>query len=317
MALVQFSADAEFERQVETLKRPLDEVRSDAPLVVMIHGYRFRTGDPWHDPHAKLYGGPLSGSSQRCANWPEGLGFSEDDPQDGLCIGFGWNARAAHLANLARHGRNGFSVAYDRAAEAGRRLGDLIAVIERMRPDLAVDLFAHSLGARVALAALGAPGVERAILLGAAEDVGQATSIFARSSGASVYNIAARCNDAFDGLFEAAAPRPRDRRPRALGRAGLSGRRPGWIDLDLDDPELGAWLSDRGHELAPPRRVCHWSFYARPGVMALWRAVLRERAIWSIPSLRAAGVPEGIGRRRRRNWAPSRWRLGGTAVEAA
>lgn len=307
MALVQIAADAAPRRPSDLPDRLcalLEAMPRGAPVAVLIHGFKFRPGDPARDPHVQLFG--ADPGARRCADWPSGLGFSADDPADGLCLGFGWDAAAP-----GRTSRRGFAAAYARAAQAGDRLGGLLAALHARRPDLRADLFAHSLGARVALAALGAPGLRRALLLGAAEDAETARArLDASPPGAEVIHVAARHNDLFDLIFEAAAPRrPDGRRARALGREGLPGR-PDWIDLQLDAPALAGWLAGRGIALAPTSpAVCHWSFYARPGAMALYRAMLREpAALWSPAGLRAAGLPEGLAPR----WSrlaprPPRW----------
>jgi hypothetical protein len=143
----------------------------------------------------------------------------------------------------------------------------------------------------VALAALPhlavAPG--RVILLGAAEFDARAREALAavRSpSPAQVYNVTARANDPYDLLFEAFAPR-RGRGERAVGR-GLGEDRAGWLDLQLDRPEVTAWINERGIRLKPPEaRLCHWGFYTRTGALGVYQAILRRRPGWDIDSLRA------------------------------
>lgn len=278
----------------------LERVPRGAPVVILIHGYRFSPEAAPHDPHWLLYGAAPPERRSRaapCADWPAELGFARVDPSAGLCIGFAWDARAGHLASLLSEGRNGFARVYDRAAEAGGRLGDLIAALHAARPDLRFDLFAHSLGARVALTALSAPGVGRAILLGAAEhaSVARAAMPDPRPGGPEVYNVISRQNDLFDALFERFAPRPEGAPRGALGRRGLGVRRPDWIDLQLDSPATESWLADRGAPLgAAGAPICHWSFYLRPRAMELYRSILRDRAAWSAEALRANGLPERL-----------------------
>jgi hypothetical protein len=345
----------------------LARVPRRAPVVALVHGFRFSPDIRRHDPHGTLY------AAQDPAGWPAALGFTADGAQDGLCIGFGWDARGGagragpelqrapprrapqeagphgegmglHAGGLhgalpgarpgALHGALheaqaafarakaapgaaagsvaaaaaaglraaalrlvpdlGFAQVYARAAEAGRSLGALIGAIHDARPDLTVDILAHSLGARAALHALSAPGVGRVILLGAAEHAAIARALLppARLGGPEVINIIARHNDLFDAIFEAAAPAPTLAAPGALGRAGLGAQARNWIDLQIDDPALEAFLANRGLPLGPaPRSICHRGFYQRDGAMQLWRAMLRERARWSPEALRLAGAP--------------------------
>ena len=82
------------------------------------------------------------------------------------------------------------------------------------------------------------------------------------------------------------APR-RLRGDRALGR-GLGEERPGWLDLQLDRPEVTQWVNERGIRLKPPdARLCHWGFYTRSGALAVYQAILRRRPGWDIAALRA------------------------------
>ena len=214
----------------------------------------------------------------------------------------------------------GFARVYARAAAAGARLGDLIGAIHGARPDLRVDMMAHSLGARVALHALGAPGAGRAILLGAAAHAAEARRLLPapRPGGPEVINVISRRNDLFDAMFEAAAPAPEDGPRAALGRAGLGARRANWFDLQLDGAAQEAWLAARGHPLGPARRMlCHWSFYDRPGALGLWAAMLRDRARWSPEAMRRAGAPEDVGRRWTGFARPGRADAGGLGGAAA
>jgi hypothetical protein len=291
----------------------LEAVRQGAPVVILIHGYMF---DPspeeraaGRDPHSLLFGMRDKGWPRPLVNWPRSLGFSARKAGGGLGIGFGWPAYAAHLATLATQRRNSLAEAYRRAGEAAEMLRELIAALHAIRPDLRFDMLAHSLGARVALGAIGAPGVGRLLLLGAAEYAAVAEARAAGAPGVSVYNFISRQNDPFDLAFEWLTPSPDTGRSGALGRAGLGGLR-NWIDLQIDNPKLERWLAHRGLPLgrhAAP--VCHWSFYTREGAMALYRTLIRDRADWSIAAMRAGAAPEEIAPRWSR-FLPGRSRRG-------
>lgn len=265
----------------------------DAPIVVLIHGYKFdpTIGGDADDPHTSLYAFRPRAAGRKVRSWPEGLGFRPDTPEDGLCVGFAWPAAARHLPNLVSSGRTGFAVVYDRAAEYGARLAALIARIQALAPGRPVDILAHSLGARVALTATAhletAPG--RIVLLGAAEFDARARDALAARSGRrpQVYNVTARANDFYDAMFETFAPR-RDWSERALG-LGLRDPLPCWLDLQLDRSDVTDWINAQGVGLTPSgARLCHWSFYTRGGAFEVYQAILRRRPGWDIPSLRAA-----------------------------
>jgi hypothetical protein len=279
----------------------LEAAPPGAPVVILIHGYMF---DPspigraaGRDPHSLLFGMRAPGAPRPVVNWPRSLGFSPRGAADGLAVGFGWPAHANHLTTLATRRRNGLAEAYLRAGEAGEVLAELIAALHGVRPDLRFDMFAHSLGARVALRAMGAPGVGRLLLLGAAEHASVAEAAAVEAPWVSVYNFISRQNDPFDLMFEWLTNAPAGDRAAALGRAGLGGI-PSWIDLQIDNPRLERWLARRGLPLAPhPAPVCHWSFYSRAGAMALYRTLIRDRAGWSIAAMRAGAAPEEIAPR--------------------
>jgi hypothetical protein len=88
---------------------------------------------------------------------------------------------------------------------------------------------------------------------------------------------------------------------------GLGRRRAGWLDLAFDDPAFADLSAAHGVALAPMRGgPCHWSFYARPGAMALHRAILARRPGFGPEELRAAGAPGPAPRRPRLRLRPPR-----------
>lgn len=304
------------------LRHAAPDLAPDAPIVVLIHGYRY---DPaagaLTDPHQTLFAydplRPRTDRWQKTESWPRGLGFTPEDDtgREGLCIAFGWAARPR-----ARFGR--FCAAYANAEAAGRALLRTVEVIARVHPGRKVDFVAHSLGARVVLCAMRLAAqrrrhdlldaMGRAIMLGPAELSFMARGTLARvdsvtrRGGPSIYAMLARENDVFDALLEHFAPAIPMRRKIGIGAMGFGKGRRNWLDLQIDHPETRRWLAERGAMIGgEPRRACHWGVYNRPGTLDLYAAILRDRARWSIPALRAEGVPEELEPR----WSRMPWFL--------
>lgn len=297
---------------VAGLARSLQDVPPDAPIVVLIHGYKFDPDLPEADPHRLLYAfRPNSADGRRIRSWPQGLGFARHGGRGGLAVGFGWPARLPLFGCLLKSGRTGFALAYDRAGAYGARLADLVHLLRQLAPGRDIDLLGHSLGARVALASLphleAAPG--RMLLLGAAEFGSCAQDYLAAAPhdrAPEIYNITARSNDLYDALFEQFAPRTRaGGTQRAIG-LGLGADLPNWLDLQLDRQEVTDWIRARGMAVTRTEaRHCHWAFYTLDGALELYQAILRRRPGWDIANLRntacfAGQEPRWTRLRRRR-----------------
>lgn len=232
-----------------------------APVVALLHGYRYAPGRPGHCPRESLYAAD---------GWPRRLALDQ-----ALLIGFGWNA----------HGT--IWQAWEASARAGAALAAVMQAVGRP-----VDAVAHSLGARVALLAAGqAPAgtAGRLILLAAAAFRGEAQAALATPGGAAAefFNVTSRENDLFDALLTGALPG----RGRPLGR-GLGEWRRNWVDIAIDRAGTRAALGMLGFPIpTPDRRFCHWSGYLRPGLFPFYSALLRERALLPLPLL-AGLLPE-------------------------
>lgn len=230
------------------------------PVTIMVHGYKYQPGHPVHCPHASLMSPAPHAEDRRVVSWPARLGL-----QDRVAISFGWQARGSIWA------------AHRRAALAGEALAALVREIRRLAPRRPVNVIAHSLGARVALAAVraGAPGaITRAALLAAAEygEVARRTLDSAKGGRTQVLNVTSRENDLFDFLLERLVP-PAHQGDRMLGHGGVN--LPHMVTLQLDDAQSLAALRGLGFPIAPPDRlICHWSPYLREGVFPLYRAIL-------------------------------------------
>jgi pimeloyl-ACP methyl ester carboxylesterase len=231
------------------------------PVIVMLHGYKYAPGLPNHCPHEKIFGNTETG-------WPLALGFGQKRSAEGLAIAFGWHARGSLIQ------------AHARASALGEALAAALRMLRSRNASRAVHVIAHSLGSEIALSALQylpADSVNRIVLLTGASYTSHAEAMMDTPAGrtAEVFNITSRENDLFDMAFERLirATSPAD---AAIGQ-GLSS--PNAMNLQLDCPETLAVLSRLGLPVAGPRRrVCHWSSYTRPGVMALYARLLRAPA---------------------------------------
>lgn len=247
----------------ERLARKLDQLPDGAPVVVMIHGWRYAPGFARDCPHGSILSLDPTPADRRAVSWPRHLGL---DGSNGLGIALGWNARC----DLWR--------AHRRAHRTGAHLA-MIAQTVNSLTGRTIQVIAHSMGARVALAALPLvrPGlIDRMILLAPVET--RACTVAALSSPAGklveVINVTTRENDLFDACFEWGIHLGLR---TSIGQ-GLGQQRPGWLDLWIDQPRTLAGLQELGHPLTDrPRRICHWSPYLRPGTIGLYRALIDGR----------------------------------------
>lgn len=235
---------------------------SDGPVIVMIHGFKYRPGQPANCPHKSIF---AQDSNRGLDAWPRNLGFGRDHQREGLGIAFGWDARGW------------FPDKYKHAQQMGTQLAGLLALIHARAPHRPVHILAHSLGAEIAFQALmqtprGA--VQRIVSLTGASFRSTARQAMASEAGqvAELINVTSRENDLFDFLFECLV-RPPERGDCAVGH-GLEARN--IVTLQLDHPDHLAALTRLGHPIAPSAScVCHWSGYTRPGVLQLWSRVMR------------------------------------------
>jgi pimeloyl-ACP methyl ester carboxylesterase len=249
-------------------------------MTVMIHGYRFSPEVPAQSPHRHILSLTPRSDCWKAISWPRHLHLDRHNAAIG--VAFGWPA-IGRLGPVAA-----------RAFGAGDALADLLARVTAARPDVHINLLAHSLGARVALRALRqapAHSVHRAILLAAAEYRPLAQDALNSPAGrtATVINSRSSENLPFDLAFRAAVPAPH---LTALPlSAGLPGH-PNWIDLSIDCAVTRAGLRDLGHTISPPvTRFCHWSGYLRPGLFPLYRRLLDPSDQHLIAYLRALSQP--------------------------
>ncbi|MEI4484603.1 hypothetical protein V8J36_00235 [Frigidibacter sp. MR17.14] len=252
------------------------------PVVALLHGFRFSPRSEALSPHRHILALDPAPGDRRALSWPRALGFGQGRPDEGLAIAIGWEASGS----LWR--------AWQAAGRAGTGLAQIAARLDG-RP---LDILAHSMGARVAFAGIAAApagSIGRVLLLAAAEFTANAMRAVDSPAGrrAGFVNVTTRENDLFDAALELALGASLW---RGLGR-GLPQAPRDWVDLDLDCAETRAGLAALGFRIGAARhRVCHWGPYLRPGVFALYRAILRERAAISPAQLRAAAPPATVRR---------------------
>ena len=285
-----------------------------ARVVVMAHGFDYDPSEganPDDDPFSRIYAPP--GETVRPGeSWLPIVGETDADGNAiaDCSVAFGWMSGAG-LAAWASAGWSNFYqyAAIDLVREASLALAFTIRVLADA--GVGVDIFAHSLGTRAsvqALGRLGRPGyagaVRRAVLLASSEYTIEARDAVAGLT-TDVYNFAARGDVVLSmGAEDMLHPfRPINTiQSRVLGRGGL---RPtaDWLDLQLDrpanrdGPAFDAWFRnlDRRYRLsaAPTRgRKTHWAHYLHAGNRALFTDIFAD-AEKSITWFRQRGVPEG------------------------
>lgn len=266
MPLVRINADGDRAVPLDDLGAALDGLPPDAPVIALIHGYKYDPDRVAHCPHRQILSlDPMM--ARRAISWPRHLGFGRGDTAEGLCLAFGWNARGTIWH------------AHAEAARAGRALAAVLRTVHAARR-APVHLVSHSLGARVAMQVmedLPARSIGRALLLAAAETRASAERAMATDAGrtAEIVNVQSRENTVFDLLFRTAIHPHRPFAPTLGAGFGRDERR--WLDLPIDCARTRAHLAAQGFRIPPPARaICHWSAYLRPGLFPLYRALLRE-----------------------------------------
>lgn len=272
MPLVAINATSTAVAGLPALRDSLSRLPRDARITIMIHGYKFAPGQIGRCPHQHILSFRPPEDEARAVSWPKHLRVGAKH----LGIGFGWQSSGSLWRAWNEAERAGQSLA---------RLLDELAMTGRQ-----VDIVAHSLGARVALAGLRwavAGSVARAILIAPAEFRKAAEAAMAAPAGrtADILNVTSRENDIFDALLKWLIS-PHLPSARTLG-AGLRVPVPNWTELRIDDAETLKALSGLGYRVASPvRRICHWSGYLRPGLFPLYRSILSNKL--SMETLRTA-----------------------------
>ncbi len=188
-----------------------------------------------------------------------------------------WRAWRAHKVHHYHH-------AWALAAEAGAVLARILAAAPGP-----VDLLCHSLGSRVALAALIADPalpLRRLLILNGAAHVPQALTAAGGAPHVRVLNVVVPEDDVLDKLGARGSPGLGYR--ACIGRVGLGAAAPrNWIDIEPDAPAIQAWGRARGWDLAgdDPRAIGdHWHTYRHRGNWPLWRAFLAGDPLEGLPA---------------------------------
>ena len=243
---------------------------SDDVPVVMVHGFDY---DPWKNsddnPHFTGELGKVSTFGMWC----------RDLLPDRTAIGLGWYSAPMGLRALWRawrHGRyNRYRYAFDMAWDAGRVLSVMLR-----RLDGPVDVLCHSLGSRVALAALaqerGLP-VRNLVIMNGAEMAETGERVARANPHVNFTNLVVRSDKVLRYAGAVFAPEGGLYKV-CLGQEGLGKDAPSnWRDIDLDDPNTQAWARERGWNLKgdnPASRGDHWFTYRHPGNQGLIRVAL-------------------------------------------
>lgn len=257
----------------------LDRIDPRAPIVIMIHGFRYCPSVQSRDPHRQILGLSPDTRARGGVSWPRRLNLS--GPQ-GLGVAWGWAADGT------------IWTAHRRAVASGVVLARVISRLRAAAPDRPIHIIAHSLGARVASSALrvlDSGDVQRIVLLAAALSKKDARLASASAAGrhAEIINIRGTENWLFDMLLWLALPWS----GRRLGMDDVITDR--WVDLSLDDPDVLERLGRLGWRVAPPlARICHWSGYLRPGVWKFHRALLVDERRIPLSAVRAAAAEEPV-----------------------
>lgn len=205
MPVIRINADGDRPRMhsgTAPVAQPLHRDPGDGPVIVMIHGWKYKPHLPAHCPHQHLFAFSPKDMPWRAPSWPRQMGFGTGHADEGLAIAFGWNARGAPWAAQAS------------AVAAGRALAEVLNLLHRLWPQRPVHIMGHSMGVELALEALhhlprGA--VDRIISMTGASYRSRVEAALNTAAGraSEFYSITSRENDIVDFLFERLTPPPR------------------------------------------------------------------------------------------------------------
>ena len=91
MPLVRINASRDRAIDVDDPGAAVRSLPKQAPVIVLIHGYKYAPDHPRRCPHSHILSLEPR-KSARSVSWPGHFGFDRGDGSEGLCIAFGWNA---------------------------------------------------------------------------------------------------------------------------------------------------------------------------------------------------------------------------------
>lgn len=290
------------------LKAEIDQwvaARGPGRVVVLVHGYSYNrrrrggagmTDDPFDDVYSTNPAIPFS--------WVPIVGEEN-------AVAFSWTSAPRWWKSGRACWTNRYEYAvYDVAIWASQALATVIAALGDA--GLTVDVFAHSLGTRVTvkalglLAAAGRPSaVRRAVMLGGAEYSIDAWAV-APSLKTEFYSFVINGDPVLQWGASELGGRlrgPRTVPSRVIGRDGMK-RTDRWIDLQLDHKKSGKrkkfadWFQKHGYALSGKKaggRGLHGAYYMHAENRRLFADILAND-VMGIPWFKAQGAPDGVDR---------------------
>ena len=225
-------------------------------IVVMVNGFDYDPTEKGDDnPHRTLF-----------EDWSRRVSAEDEEWR---CFGFGWYSAELEpqswLGSLIRGHWNPYRWGWELSEKAGGILAGVIHSHLRVEPQSEICIIAHSMGARVALCALGQleTGCVRRTLLLNGSEYSQTARRIARYTECSVLNVVVEADDVLGKLGRVFAPEAFIE--AVVGQAGLLDPPDNWLDIRLDDEATRDRAKESGYaDLQgdnPDRIADHWYSY--------------------------------------------------------
>ena len=267
MPVIRINADGDRPRMhsgTAPVAQPLHRDPGDGPVIVMIHGWKYKPHLPAHCPHQHLFAFSPKDMPWRAPSWPRQMGFGTGHADEGLAIAFGWNARGAPWAAQAS------------AVAAGRALAEVLNLLHRLWPQRPVHIMGHS-KALEALHHLPRGAVDRIISMTGASYRSRVEAALNTAAGraSEFYSITSRENDIVDFLFERLTPPPRS----GDHSIGFGLEAPNAVTLQLDCPDTLDHLQAMGAAIGASEGLPLVGLYPPRRPAVLQRAAAPARAL--------------------------------------